>query len=269
VVAARDAKKREAEDKKRAKLDAKQAKLDAELAAAQGPSRPPPPAEWAAIDFGDEKSAIATADTLERAGVGVQCGDLLAIEPRSMMGKLSEDEILCLEQTLRHEPRQTMRDRISRVLMADAWAKNQPHRWEAAVRRHLTEIDRSDADLCYLFSRYLSRTGPDGSAETIRWADLALENAQQWEGETHTKRVFELYRIKAIAAQTKWYEREQAVSLAGTQKALIEEATAWRNTTKTLAREWLQFAAISGQDEAAATKLCVSAAGTQDYCEVK
>lgn len=266
-VAERVEKKRAIEEKKAAKLEAKAAKV-AEVVDT-GPSRPPPPSEWAEFDFNDDRATLATSDVLERAGDGAQCSDLLAIEPRSLLGRLTESEILCLEQGLRHEAKQTMRDRISRVLMADAWAKNQPHRWEAAVRRHLTEIDRSDADLCYLFSRYLSRQGAESAAETIRWADLALENAEQWDGDVHTKRVFELYRIKAIAAQTKWYEREQAVTLNGTQKALIDEASAWRNTTKTLAREWLAFASASGQDEDAAEKLCVSAAGTKDYCLVK
>ena len=40
-----------------------------------------------------------------------------------------------------------------------------------------------------------------------------------------------------------------------------------RNRTKVLSREWLEYANKSGQDFSKALHLCISAAGTQDYCE--
>ena len=49
-----------------------------------------------------------------------RCGDLVALEPAAMMGKLKDGEIRCLDEQLRDAEKQTVKDKISRVLMADA-----------------------------------------------------------------------------------------------------------------------------------------------------
>ena len=51
--------------------------------------------------------------------------------------------------------------------------------------RHLQEIDRSDPDLCFKYSLTLARKGIDHAEETIRWADYALENKQEWTKATY------------------------------------------------------------------------------------
>ena len=161
-----------------------------------------------------------------------------------------------------------MQDKISRVLMADAWAKNQPHRWEAAIRRHLTEIDRSDADLCYIYSRHLVKGGTERVRETIRWSEIALINARsQWNGETLVRRVYGLHRMKSLAAQQKWYEEEQEF-LRNSSREVLDRATRWRNITKTLSREWLEFARASNMPVQTPFEVCVSAAGTVEFCNI-
>lgn len=273
------AKKSEAEAKKAEKARAKSAAVEAKKKAKEDKDRvvvaavvAPTlvvPSEWETISFDEEKAALSTTDTLESAAADDTCADLVTLEPKALLGKLAAADVTCLEKRLRLDTKQTDRDKISRVLMADAWTKNEPGRWEAAVRRHLTEIDRSDAELCYIFSRYLAQQGPSRAGEAIRWADTAMQNSgRTWEGAQFVKRMSELHRIKALAAQQRWYQTEADFIDAGSARELLDTATEWRNTTKVAAREWLQFTKAAGIDSTMPYEVCLSAAGTRDYCEV-
>lgn len=195
-----------------------------------------------------------------------ECGNLKKLEPSAMMGRLDDAQIRCLDKALRESEKQTHKDKLSRVLMADAWAKGNTNRWETIVRRHLNDIDRSDPDLCYKFSRYLFKKGPPHADETMRWADMALENRTQWKGDQHVARVYNLYKIKAVASTNKWRWQEEKFVKAPTED-LRKEKTETRNQAKTLAREWLEYARSSGKDDTVAEELCESAAGTKDFCE--
>jgi len=227
------------------------------------------PAEWLAFDFGEEKAAIAELDTLERAGVDdTVCIDLVALETRAITGNLETLHVDCLERRLRHADRQTQQNKISRLLMADAWAKKEVLRWEAAVKRHLEEIDRSDPDLCYMFARHQAKHGAERVDSTMRWANAALANSLRWEGATRVDRVLALNRINALAAEDKWYRAEDAF-LRSRQPDDMRKAEFWRNQTKSHAREWLEFADRSDSDTAIPYQLCLSAAGTHDYCLIQ
>jgi hypothetical protein len=200
-----------------------------------------------------------------------ECSDLRKMEPKAMMGKLSDPEIRCLDKSLRESQTMTFKDKVSRVLMADAYAKKHDDRWEAIARRHLNEIDRSDPDLCFKFSTFMFKKvdakGPDAADEVMKWADVALENKQVWTGDTYVKRVSSLYKIKAIAAFKKWEQlevkfKEKPDDTLGKSK---EEA---RNEAKNLAREWLAYAKEASLEVDQAAQLCVSAAGTEDFCQI-
>lgn len=194
------------------------------------------------------------------------CGDLVRMEPSAMMGKLKDPEIRCLDQSLRESERQTVKDKISRVLLFDAWAKGDLHRWEGIVRRHLEEIDRSDPDMCYKFAKHLGSKNAAEMDEALRWADVALENRSRWTGDLHVKRVYALYKLKALAAQKKWtWLQEKSVDEESDE--LNKSVDETRNLTKTLAREWLEFARSSGKDPTVAMQVCVSAAGTDGFCD--
>ena len=149
--------------------------------------------------------------------------------------------------------------------MANAYASGDKRTWEKLIKRHLDEIDRSDPDLCYKYALHLSRKGPGRANGVIRWATVALENRFNWQGNTYKSRVNSLYKLKAQAGQRLW----QAASTtyngnpSPDNKAKMEKA---RNQTKVMAREWLDYAKESGRDHTKALQLCVSAAGTDDYC---
>ena len=243
-----------------AKSGGKEAVAEAEAEVVEAPT------EWVEVEL--TVSDLNTLGGQDQLAADTDCSELMRLEPKALMGRLSEAEIQCLEVSIQHTERQTQADKISRVLIADAWAKEDPHRWEGAMRRHLETIDQSDAELCFIFSRHLARQGPGRIDETIYWADKALENAfRQWQGDALTKRVNSLYRLRTLASRQKWHDAEQEY-LADFDRDTLAESNTWRDRTKVAAREWMMYAQASGGDTDLPLQLCVSAAGTQAYCDI-
>lgn len=263
-------KERERAERRAAKAERKARKSGepTQVAAAATAAADVAPTEWVEMSFTDDKERLDDLDALEKGTAEVGCSDLRRLEPRSLMGRLTQEQILCLELRLRREERMTAKNKTSRVLMADAWTKGDIDRWEAAVRRHLDEIDRSDADLAYIFARHLAEKPPEHIPEAIRWSNVALGNSTQWVGERRVNRMYALHRINAVAAQQLWLAAEDD-ALDDPSRDNIAKANFWRNQTKSLSREWLSFSTEAGQDPAASLDLCMSAAGTTDYCIVE
>lgn len=197
------------------------------------------------------------------------CGDLVALEPAALMGGLSDEEVICLEEALADSERQTYKRKVSLLLMADAWAKEDGHRWATAARRHLEQIDRSDPDLCYKYARYLAQEGGSSAPQALRWADVALENRTRFPpGDTTVARVYALLKLKAVVGAQLWSDVEARYASVATPQLDVEREDA-RNEAKTLAREWLEFARDAGKDDTVAYQLCVAAAGGADYCQTQ
>jgi len=217
------------------------------------------------IDFNDDEDEDLIS--LELMTATADCGDLVKLEPKALMGMLTDGQIRCLDKSIRQAELQTVKDKLSRVLMADAWAKADHHRWEGVVRRHLEEITRSDPDLCYKFALYLSKKGPAYADETQKWADVALSNKTMWSGGLFSARVYSLLRLKTLASFKKWQSLEKK-SADAPNPALKEEMGDTRNQTKTMAREWLEYANSAGKDITVAFQICTSAAGSSEFCEL-
>ena len=240
--------------------DAKpKASAEAEPAAAQVPSG------FIEISMDDDDDDDDFFPELKQAMA--PCGDLMLLEPSAMMGKLKDPEIRCLDQGMRDAERMTVKDKISRVLMKDAYAKGDEHRWGFVAKRHLEEIDRSDPDLCYKYTKYLLGKPVESMDESMRWADVALENRSRWTGDMHVSRVYNLYKFKTLAAQKQWMHFEEEALKDMASAVLQTSKDDARNLTKTLAREWLEYAKQSGRDTTAPMQLCMQASGTANYCE--
>ena len=193
------------------------------------------------------------------------CDNLIGMEPDALMGIFSPGRIECIEQRIGRAKTQTEKDKLSRLLIADAHAKDDLDSWETLMRRHLSEIDRSDPDMCLLLALHLSKKGVQHGEEAIYWADQALENKQVWKGETYRTRLDMLYRLRAEAAAELWRDAEQ--NLIAEPNRVNDALTAkWRGKSKDYAREWLDYATASDQSTERALALCVSAAGTYDAC---
>jgi len=210
---------------------------------------------------------LATLGGSELMLSSADCGDLMALEPTALLGKLNDGQIRCLEEGYRGAERQTLKRKLSLVLMVDAYTKGDMHRWETIVRRHLSEVDQSDPDLCYKFALHLDKRGPEFSLETMRWVDVALENRSRFPaGDTTVSRVYGLLKLKAKAAarQWAWLEEQFLIAPSTDLEGARDEA---RSEAKTTAREWLEYARSAGKDETVAYQMCVSAAGSSAFCE--
>ena len=223
--------------------------------------------QWIDLDDDDEDDDMDDLMAIELMKAVADCGDIKKMEPAAMMGKLTDGEIRCLDEKLRTAERQTFKDKLSRVVMADAWAKGDTHRWEGIVRYHLNEVDRSDPDLCYKFSLHLSKRSGEFADETMKWVDVALENRAHWSGDLFTRRVNSLRKLKAMSATMKWSWLEDKAAKDRTD-ININAAVGARNDAKTYAREWLEYAKKAGKDTTQAMQLCISAAGTSEFCEI-
>ncbi|MEL6349483.1 MAG: hypothetical protein AAFV53_40645 [Myxococcota bacterium] len=192
------------------------------------------------------------------------CDDLVALEAPAMMGTLGAGKRKCLEGRLAGTATQTTKNKISRVLIADAEARGDRGDWERLMKRHLEDIDRSDPNLCFKYAIHLAKTGRNNGV--IRWADYALENKQQWSGATYKKNVYALYQLKTKSSNKLWQSAEKKFV---EDRSDQNEANAkrWRDTTKNYAREWLDYARATGQSTKSPLALCVSAAGSAEFCQ--
>lgn len=177
-------------------------------------------------------------------------GLLLDLEEAAGRGALQQGQLDCLEAAYQTATVQTTKDKISRVMLVNAYAYKTEW-WAQLVQRHLDEVDRSDPNIAYLYSFYLfNRESPDYEA-VIKWADVALERRQVWTGALYTHRSYKLLEARTYASYKLWEAAEAGRT---------PEAEDQRNITKTYAREWLDFARSSGKETATAEEFCVQVA---------
>lgn len=213
-----------------------------------------------------KKAVVAPPPTVSTT---LLCDDLVKLEPAAMGGTLGPDQLTCLEVKLNKVTRQTERDKISRVLLANADGKGSVSEWMRLASRHLDEVDRSDPDMCFRFALTLSRDGTiDDAPEVLRWADYALENKSRWEGPTFVGRVYNLYRLRAETATRVWIDAEDELLSDRTEDNMVEAEEA-RGLAKNSAREWLDYALVAAQPSERAYRLCETAAGSPHFCTAR
>jgi hypothetical protein len=203
-------------------------------------------------------------EPIDKVRVAVICDDLFPLEGRALLGKLSAEEVSCLEVRMRIAPKQTEKSKVSKLLMANDFPQD-PEAWERRAKHHLEKIDGSDPDLCLLYARRLARKGPAQATTVIYWSDRALERRAVWTHDTYVSRVNTLYKLRAAASQSMWKATSDELT-TGPSDAVREREEHHRNNTKVYAREWLEYAQATGKDASKARALCNMAAGTSDYC---
>jgi hypothetical protein len=195
------------------------------------------------------------------------CDDLVKLEPAAMMGTLRVGQTKCLEGRVNSEAQQTMKDKVSRLMITNAEAAGDKGDWERLMKRHLEDIDRSDPDLCFKYALHLSRGGAGRAQGVIRWADYSLENKAKWSGTTYKTRVFSLYKLRAEAANKLWQDAEKEYAEGERSDEKEAKAAKYRGQAKDYSREWLDYAKASAQDTKTALALCVSSSGNRAFCE--
>jgi hypothetical protein len=184
--------------------------------------------------------------------------------PLATKGKLSADQVACLQRSLDAASLTTDQARLSLTLIENAQARQETDKWEWLVARHLETIDAHHPGLAYRFALHHQRKG--AFAEALRWAELALAQRAAWTGQVYQERVGMLYRLRATAAQSLWREAEQRWSRTLSEEAGAEVLRA-RERTRRLAVEWLRYARASGERLDQALLLCANASLGDDCDE--
>lgn len=215
---------------------------------------------------GDGAAALEIATDIEEPSAPATCDDLLSMQVFASVGELEEGLIACLEDRYQSAGKQTEKNKVSRLLMADAWGKGDRSNWEKLVVRHFEEVDQSDPDLCYKYATQLARKGPSRAKGVIRWSGVALENKTRWIGDKYTRNVYQLYKLRTAAAMNLWGVAQTAHTESPDDSSFGKSESA-RNQAKVMAREWYDYAKQAGKDPTKAKQACVSAAGGTEYCE--
>jgi hypothetical protein len=128
----------------------------------------------------------------------VRCDDFTQLEPQAVSGKLTPEVIECLE---RHYamPDERQKDKISRTLIANAYAAGNDPEWARLVQRHLDEVDNTDADLLYKWVLYLYRPDIKDWHGALAWSDKVLEHQAEWTGDVLKQRLTGLYKVRTGA----------------------------------------------------------------------
>ncbi|MCA9490533.1 MAG: hypothetical protein KC621_11440 [Myxococcales bacterium] len=198
-------------------------------------------------------------------GLSEDCTDTRALESTALTGRLSPEQVACLEGRFGAAEKMTDKKKISLLEQANAWNGGDKAAWEILAQRHLEQVDQSDPDLCYRYAVHLSASGVGRAAEVVRWSEVALENRSVWTGSTYTSRVNGLYKARTAASQQLW--RAAGERVAGGDLSARARSEDYRLQTKTYAREWLDYARSAGLDTTTPLQVCVQAAGTATWCE--
>lgn len=210
---------------------------------------------------------VASTAHAECADYAGEPARLVELEPYATKGALDDAQKECLEKSYTAAEQQTTKDKISRVLLVNAYAYNTKH-WARLVARHLEEVDRSDPDIAYLYAFYLYNNNKADAEEVIQWTQVALERKDTWTGDVYVSRVYGLMRLRAVAANALWELKEEERRTNGSSPELLEAIEQVRNRTKSFAREWVDFAKVSGRSVEEPLNLCLSAATQAKACGV-
>ena len=179
---------------------------------------------------------------------------LQLLEEKAGRGALMPNQINCLESAYAMSEKITTKDKISRVLLINAYAYD-TRNWAKLVGRHLQEVDQSDPAIAYLYTFYLNnRKKPDHQA-IIKWSETSLERRAEWKGKTYTNRTFQLLKVRAVAATNRWADTAN--------NGDTERAEEQRLEAKTFAREFLDFAKSADMETQEAAQLCITAASKE------
>jgi len=222
-------------------------------------------AHWAACGLAAATLlSVAPAHAFECPDYNAELDRLRDLESGATKGALSKAEIDCLEKAYAASEVQTSKNKISRVLLVNAYAYSTKE-WAKLMDRHLEEVDQSDPDLAYLWAIYKYNNGAEKHAdEVVKWTETALERRDVWTGDVYVSRVYGLMKLRSLASNLVWQDAE-AKFAAGDESIDTETI---RNQLKTYSREWVDFAKVSGRNPQEALDLCLSAATQAKACGV-
>lgn len=251
------------QEKKRQEEEAEAARLRAEAKAAADAIRRAEAEAAAKLEKERQAREMARIGT----GLNEQC-PYVTLETTAQEGKLSTDEMNCLESSMDKAGTGVDKANVSMVLLTNARAKGDIEQWEQRMEHHLTQIERENPALAYRYALHLFEKGPGHSQQTFRWTGIALQSRSAWAGESYTGRVHAIYKLRAAAAQSLWKQSIEALaSFPGPENE--NRVRTQRLLARNVAKEWYEFAATHAQDSLVAKQLCQIASLDPDFCDIR
>jgi len=187
------------------------------------------------------------------------------VMPMAEKGKLTKDQVSCVQASLSQAEYDADKARLSLVLITNAHARMETDNWEWLVARHLETIDPENPGLSYRYALHMYEKGPQSYPEAYRWAGVALGQRAAWTGSVYHERVTRLYKLRSALSQAQWRSAEDAFSEDPSEDNR-DDVLEWRENTRKAALEWYRYAKETEMDTTVAYKLC-TIASIQEGCE--
>jgi hypothetical protein len=133
---------------------------------------------------------------LAQTGAGASCGDFEDLERTAFKATLSKEQRSCLEGFVSTaSPNEATR--ASFVLITNAFMGGESDVYAALLRRHITLVNTTDADVAYMYAILLEQQ-ESSPFERLRWIRVAIENRVQWAQQVriYRERMKRLYHMR-------------------------------------------------------------------------
>lgn len=108
----------------------------------------------------------------------LDCGEASDLEMDAYRGKIGADIRACLEKAVEGgDP--VARSEASFILIVDSYVRGNGTEYGNLMKRHLTKIHTTDAEVAYLYATWLWREGQN-TDEVLHWARVAMDSRRRW-----------------------------------------------------------------------------------------
>ena len=147
----------------------------------------------------------------------LDCGDPSDLEMNAYRGRLTDDDRKCLEGTVEGDDA-VSRSEASFVLIVDAYVRGNGTEYGTLMKRHLTKLHTTDAEVAYLYATWLWREGQN-SDEVLHWARVAMDSRRRWlhNRANYDRMVKSLYDMMVQVSMERAIQVEQEYSANPTQ----------------------------------------------------
>ena len=147
----------------------------------------------------------------------LDCGDPTDLEMNAYRGRLSDENRSCLEAAVDGKD-PVARSEASFVLIVDSYVRGNGTEYGQLMKRHLTEIHTTDAEVAYLYATWLWREGQN-SDEVLHWARVAMDSRRRWlhNRANYDRMVKSLYDMMVQVSMERAIQVEQEFAASPTQ----------------------------------------------------
>lgn len=192
------------------------------------------------------------------------CAQTGKLQKKALLGKLEPDVEACLEARIADDDPMHAQD-ASELLIANAHGQGEKALWAARVERHLTGLDKTDAELAYQLAYWLVEQ-PGKETEALGWTEVALAHTYRFDEDMAGERLAGVYGVRARAMVQLWRTAETQALAAPDDPTKRMEAFAAQGRARLYAVEWMQQSQRAGRSTSDGFAVCVETGWTEQRC---